>query len=1823
MKSSQLLIFFLFLSITCPVSTFATLELGSLKASPYLVKSITLEDKKAVPVAFGKSAQLIAHTYPEKQNVTWSWKPKGDSLATVTINSSGLLTPDENSESGWVIVRAAIAGGQFKEAHVSIGCLDCNGDQCELVPGNGFVQLGSIDVRLSLGKAEEGMSAGDLILQSDQPLAILSSPEALQLSTLSEEVVALYEQGMLRQVITPSTFVTIDRLTPFEYEIYFYRIQDKGALQDGFYERDPEALPISAWHVKNPQQSHVSFNELDITEFRNGKENLFKYSFDDTKDIWNLSSGNGLKFESQKQTINDSGDRIVIKTISGADGKSVSVIEKTFKTFSWGEELFWEIQDPDGDRLTTIINYYENKGPGFSKIRSKIFPDGSWIRYEYDKKGRIIREARPYLDTNSTSPDEQIRLIIKDYTPTDESDSNLERDNQKPRVITETIKGIVVAKSFYLYKTTGKGERTIISEQCAQQDCRFGDKTNLRSLTITHQESSKNPQSGKIKQRVAANGQMTSYFYENGTLEPSPEPGKSVFTPGKGKAIRTTVIQGTEKHPDGIPSQTTKSTSITDWLGNDVMDEIFVKTDSGYERIDWTFRSYNKLGRLIETLHANWTRSENSWSCCGTSASTDIYGITTRTAYDALKQKVAETNEASGIVTMFEYDAAGRLLGNTVSNRELSRSRKTVYDLSGRVMQTVNQMGLITDYYTDTDGLTSKRIGPGGITEITTNYHDGRLRSVTGTGVVDRYYEYGINLDGTQWTKVFVGQKGSSRWEQTSRDFLGRVTRVEKPGFRNIESSKNVYNSINQLIRTISPGQADILYKYDELGNQVETGLDIDGNSQLDLASKDRIQKNQNHYIKIDNIWWTRKSGSVLDQENSDNENTVSTNLNRLTGWDGKIISETISKNLHGNKTIFTEFLDRHNRTRILKTQYPDSNISAVQTFVNNRLITTRNKTGVEQVFGYDNLGRHVSVADKRIGTSVTNYNNKGQVDYIEDAAGTKTGFTYDPETGQMVARINALNKITRFAYNRRGQLIHTWGDVPYPVEYLFNNFGEKVSMRTFRGADNWQQEEWPEKTGPYDETHWQYQKSSGLLLSKTDAKGNSVNYSYTAGGRLQTRTWARGITTTYNYYPGTGELESFDYSDNTPDISFQYDRLGRKVRIIDGVGVHSFTYNSNMQLENEEITGKLNSYLNRKYDDLGRNSGFNMEQEYSVDYHYDSVGRFDSIDWNITGKTGNVDYRYLKNSDLVSGFSFNKNTSVTYEYEPQRNLRTAITNRAQNILLSRYEYQYDRLGRRSNVINSGSAFTKSGFNLYAYNDRNELQTSSSFGGNNLSDQSRPFTEQDRFYQYDPIGNRTQVQETNEKISYTSNELNQYTRVNKKQSFQLDFDVDGNLTELKKDSDTNSYTYNGENRLIAVEPQIASEGDTKSEYVYDYQGRRRIKKVSTYKAGKWQKDAENHFLYDGWNLITEQDKKNQLKASYIHGLDLSQSLQGAGGIGGLLAQIDHSAKKVHYYFYDGNGNVGQLINADTSAITAHYEYDPYGNLITATGSYAAENPFRFSTKYHDDETGLVYYGYRYYVPELGRWLNRDPIGERGGINVYGFVLNDSINMLDAYGNQGFPSGFGTYFDPLEYISHGLYDYWNSIGYKTYTGTVSSWLNVVMQGIASELGPTGSSISYTWVSPPLFLGSVSLNFKVKAAGKCEKCCDVKTSKLAYQFNGSIKVIGSGGVGIGSDAGLGIDVTSTSSGNSDVPNCSSTIAKIDYSLAVVGFAGISSGDWKSTSASFEQPIAECSASLDCRWKFKEGPSFSFGGGAVGARLALAVDGSATGTYWPDSK
>ena len=149
--------------------------------------------------------------------------------------------------------------------------------------------------------------------------------------------------------------------------------------------------------------------------------------------------------------------------------------------------------------------------------------------------------------------------------------------------------------------------------------------------------------------------------------------------------------------------------------------------------------------------------------------------------------------------------------------------------------------------------------------------------------------------------------------------------------------------------------------------------------------------------------------------------------------------------------------------------------------------------------------------------------------------------------------------------------------------------------------------------------------------------------------------------------------------------------------------------------------------------------------------------------------------------------------------------------------------------------------------------------------------------------------------------------------------------------------------------------------------------------------------------------------------------------------------------------YDNNGNVTRYLDANGNTV-AQYTYDAFGKTISATGALADVFRHRFSTKYFDVETGLYYYGYRYYSPVLMRWLNRDPIEERGGINLYGYCGNNALCSIDPYGNDRYMTTFSA--DPRK-------DQWHvGVAVDTWKCSSGKW---VKTGVATfDFGVDDSS-----------------------------------------------------------------------------------------------------------------------------------------------------------------
>ncbi len=187
------------------------------------------------------------------------------------------------------------------------------------------------------------------------------------------------------------------------------------------------------------------------------------------------------------------------------------------------------------------------------------------------------------------------------------------------------------------------------------------------------------------------------------------------------------------------------------------------------------------------------------------------------------------------------------------------------------------------------------------------------------------------------------------------------------------------------------------------------------------------------------------------------------------------------------------------------------------------------------------------------------------------------------------------------------------------------------------------------------------------------------------------------------------------------------------------------------------------------------------------------------------------------------------------------------------------------------------------------------------------------------------------------------------------------------------------------------------------------------------------------------------DSQNHEPCAEWRGPNPSRSLQGAGGIGGLLARTDGNGSV--FYHADGNGNVTCLLDANQN-VCAKYLYDPFGNMLAQSGYLASANRYRFSSKEWDSNSGLYYYLYRFYDPNLQRWPNRDPFSERGFKMLRGARIWQNMRLREKVETIDGP-------DLYEFVENNPDDYYDRNGLL-----LGQILNTLQNFACSHLSSSG-------------------------------------------------------------------------------------------------------------------------------------------------------------------
>ncbi len=1477
----------------------------------------------------------------------------------------------------------------------------------------------------------------------------------------------------LRQIKTARNFVDIVTDGPYKYEIKVYEPHLSGTFNQGtgLFLPDPNNWH-TRWTIENPDASPTQFDRLWVTRTIGQRDFRTEYEYDHGADQWTMIQGD--EFDVVRTDMRSyqmiEPNRVYTQEVeiyTPEDGyQTVSKKEEFFTWYNWGYEVTKETIDPGGLDLVTEFAYYTNASQQgrYGRMRWRKNPDDSWELYDYDSEGRLVSIKRPWKDQAfSTNPATYQETVF--VYPNVTAGSYERRPEERIEIVNDGSQTVTVGRTHYRYEFVG-GEYVATVEVCVNPNANYGDSSNLKTVRTYYSATAGSLSAGRLKSIEYPDGRLDDYSY---ALDGQDN-------------LRRIVFHGSTDSQFGLSNKTTRRVSIIDDRGYEIVTETDVFTGgSSFESIETIERTFNAWSELTEIKRDGRVTYDAVWIEGLKDSVTDEVGVKTTFTYDALDRVKTGTREgvsAQGsypaqpdIVTTHVYDTAeggggcgtcnadSRIISADGLNQELFVRN----DKAGREVERRGPDGLSTTTVYNLGGRERVRTLPNGSQVTTVFYRDGRLKSITGAAVVNQYFDYSVESNGTKVTEITFGSLTSDRWTRITTDAARRTVKEESPSFTGTKVTEYFYDDgaggTGLLEKITKPGRADTLFDYDGLARLFRTGLDIGNTGSLDLGSNDRITETEVEYGNSGGSWFRVETTRAYHQPNSSATVELQVNKQQLTGFSGDVVSRRIVEDPHGNETITTREIDRSAGLLTETVNVPGSNLDQIRIVRNGLLQSVRGTTfNAETTFQYDALGREVGVTDPRTGQAETTYETwqadsltwtSNRVVEQKDAASNITTFTYYPadngsapheNAGLLQSRTNPENETTRFAYDAAGRNTHVWGEAEYPVLYIFDDFGQLAEQRTYRDEHGWGGSTWPNVSGnDADITKWHYHEGSGLLEEKEYADSEKTAYTYYTSGEVATRTWARMIgaspvVTTYTYWDDEGgELKKVEYSDDTPDVEYTYTRTGQPHEVTDVVGTRTFGYTAELELETEDIDGSgggLYSFLfTRKHQGggsgqvPGRPGGVsvgtsgNPTANYNATWNYNAQGRLSSVYGPGLSSFG-AHYAYLADSNHVETvYYLTSSTSAatrTYTHLSDRNLVETVDNKHHSTTISNYAYEYDAVGRRENVVNTGSAFSQNAHNVFAYNDRGEVIESKRFLGTNPQSPGSEVTPQRRLYDFDAIGNReSHTSGTGSPVSYTANELNQYTDIG---SEDVVHDKDGNLTAILDGSDTKTYKWDAENRLVFYEYDWGSSISEIVTFRYDYMGRRVER--TTWEGSNGEPSTlvkRERYVWDEWNLLMVLDDQNNIVRKFTWGLDIVEQATGlprndrpgraAGGVGGLLAveEISGSEAGDYVFFYDANGNVVQALDWSNGTIKAHYEYDPFGSLTRTTGSYRNINSFRFSTKYWDSDTELLYYGFRFYSPGQGRFLNRDPIEEQGGLNLHATSWNDLINRFDYLG----------------------------------------------------------------------------------------------------------------------------------------------------------------------------------------------------------------------------
>ncbi len=1230
---------------------------------------------------------------------------------------------------------------------------------------------------------------------------------------------------------------------------------------------EPIGQPYKTVKVYNPDPSGSGeWERLLVETVHEGRRisQEFQFRTEGDKEFWRLLEGSTDDYVERplrlKELVIDdpnkeaNGDFTKTWTISHwnqRQGKMVvdSVVKETYRRYDFGVRKVERVVDPEGQALSVKLDYYGPEAGGFpitGRLKWAQDATGNWRYYVYDDQGRVTKAYGPDgntpLATSEPASFQGYRVIQHEYDGADYQ-----------RKTTEHLKGGIVSTVYKQWDKVEAGKERRISTITAVDETVATDhpRNRLSSKTLF-------ADSDKLKEYRQPNGRRIVKQYE---------PSDDGFTRIQ---IATTVL------PNGVTLNVEervlhRTGTLLSKKETDAISQIVTHhQEAPLDTLDSRMRPTVILNQVTGEMEMR------SYACCGMEWKREEDGRAVRYEHDALGRRIR-------VRQGFKADGDfGNTLTSVTSDRAylydgLDRKRETHNGLNPTQLPTVSTYNLASQQIgrQSSAGVTTSTrtimLEDGGRLELTSlpkSGHDNRHRitnreyAADGKLVNERHYAasepFARIPDPRTQTRHLIYRSGrddrghyreaidsanlfDQRITRTYQDHLGnRTNTIYAYGSRYQAIERFDYNDINQLIRHIDPDGVTTRYAYNEEGDRTTTAIDLDiqpgeAPNHIDYEL-DRISVVDQSVIQRDGQAIRRTENKVYTETGPV---TTSINETTLTGernwsWQYNQLSTTVREEgeAPGSWTI---------------TNTGPSGAYIVQSYENGRLKQTSRYANDDTLVSwiaqeYDASGRMWKSTDSRTGTTTYHYDDQGRrwkvsapnPETRSSTDGTLDTINHFDALGQVTTTVKPSGGEVHRVYNANGTLHKTHGHHTTDVQWRYNGRGERTRMITWYTHLN--------KPAP---TRWHY-NVRGQLAFKQDAHGHRVHYTYTPGGKLETRTWARGVQTSY-HYNDANNLTHIDYSDATPDVHFTYTRLGQKQTVQDAGGLLTYTYRSDQPtvLLSETRSGDFQSPPNPDHRSVGfslrplynepktltytqdpliRSTGFqigtseNPSQDYAVTYGYDQANRLDRV--SSQGYDFVYTFEPMSTADRLQSVTADGVKHTQYQYEPGRDTTTAVINQAapNNQLISHYAYQYNQDGQRTerttttlnpetNILNPSYTDT------FQYQEDTGGLTQSTRNAN----PNDPNTE---YYGYDKIGNRTSMGKGNGEFAlYDTNALNQYTSIWNQDGIQaVTHDLDGN--QLTKGNQ--EYTWDAENRLT----EVREHGALRAKYTYDYQSRR-------------------------------------------------------------------------------------------------------------------------------------------------------------------------------------------------------------------------------------------------------------------------------------------------------------------------------------------------------------------------------------------------------------